>query len=1635
MNELVNLTARKARRPLAVATALTVVASLVIASPSDPTWAQLKPTRSVYTSEPTAFPRPDDPDAPLRAAVEEAKKRNEPVAVEAVYTETSRTWAYPDGHLTLQSYAGPTQLKRSDGSWAWIDTTLVERDGVLKPKLAKADVSFSLGGNGPFASMVRAKGQRFALSWLHDLPKPEVAGNVARYVDAAGPGADLVVTALPTGFRHDVVLRKRPTKPVELRIPVETDGLTLADGKKDKGLTLVDSKGKQVASAAEPVAIDAGPKPAEADAGKAVPSRTGKIATRVETDNGRQVLVLKPDPGFLNDPATRYPLTVDPTTTLPLLSDVVIGSDGIINTSPASTQLETSKQRTYGDGHITYAHTLLKFDTSVLAGRAVGNARLEMYVEQDVGCRWYGPGGVEVKRVTSGWNANNVSWSSQPSVTSFGSSIQICPNTSQLDPNGNWIPRTNTWDVTAMANAWASGAQSEGIQVSAYSDFDHQPNQGLGFWIYYHSAERVGGKPPKLTVSYWLPPEIPTVTAESIDSMSGNDAIARSQNVKVSFKSAVPEATNLDYTVTVNDSTMKPPPAFPAGHVAHWKFDEAAGATSAADASGNGHTAAYVGSRRHSITGKLGGAIKLNDLHGSTGTVPDSSASTSRAVLNQNTSFSISTWVKLHDSDDIQWLASQDGNPFGLSIYYLGSSWQKIRLQVSGTGGSTGYGVWVDSAKLVKADTWTHLVAMYDAAAGKIRIYIDGVLSAQSDYTPTGSVTSGPFRIGADKAQTPIHLLQGSLDDMRLYQRALTVQEVKDLYGEVAATSYNAKPSGQVINQTFELSNPASLKFVVKACRSGVTPPSCNESPAYRITSDAPMLPTDAETGMADPAQPILSGMVNRPSGGPVTAKYYLYDNSGAPVGAAPLGTRSVHGGERASFQVAANTVQPGTTYKWQMIACASDSNGAGEVCTSKTAQVSFTTPGAPSPPPVEDVRHLTLGKDSFVIKSVKTDPTACSGGPCTVADTAMIQIGGTSVDKTATVIGFKLDELPDGAGVSEAILRLGTPICPAGLCPADAIITATPLKSPVTGETKGSDLAADADPNTSSYPLPLSGPQADIAGSEYQWLMLTSNKDEVITFADASAADQPSLALAYLPAGPPSKVLNLTASGGDASAMASWGLPDSNGSVAMLDGYDIEVIDNGGAVVKTLEAKEPYVAISGLANDATYTVKVRAKTVFGVGDWEATTATTKAVPPPPVKGGTACLLELPTGTHTVTAAAGAGAQAYIDRVKGYYQAQDAVLENRAATIWDAPGVAPDAPSTAKLSLVNAALVQQRASMTRAGTTRTNSQVQVSNTIIQAMSDGTVRVTADINRTWSEEASAMAGAAVKAGASATSQTSGQVEPSESTISIFVFDRCGNITVIQVPNDAEEDSTDFFEIDGDSFLEQKLRASDDDVIAASSTATAVAGEPCRSNVKSWARAYANEKTRPAKGLLFEVLGQSKWDACLPYDDTTWNVSKFGAVATLYTASSFRKPKGASAKKVNAYILNNSSVDIKSTACFKVTTTTYQLAVQGNVGLPQGGEVGGGLTFTQTASKDCPGEYSLTGEKGGGNEKVAFRSSFWGPKDALIATCWMSTGNTCSISHYQQRSFGTFNWAKQKGIKTARILPATSLWRDR
>jgi hypothetical protein len=336
---------------------------------------------------------------------------------------------------------------QAEDGWRAIDTTLVETGDVLTPKAAAAHVQISAGGSGPLARVTGADGRSFALEWPTTLPKPVVTGDVATYVNAAGPG-DLVVRALSTGFRHDVVLRERPAGAVEYRLPIRSDGLTLAVGASG-GLTLRDGKGKTAGSAPPPVMLDA-----NADKRRPWAGRHGKIDTKVVTEGGRQVLVLRPDPAFLADPATKYPLTVDPITTLPMLSDAWIADYGI--TGAMTQTSDTLYVGTYNESGVPGVERgYLRFDTGAITGANASAATLNLYRSEAIGCGDSGSG-IRAQRITATWNPATLTWGNKPATTDVQ---QATTN----DFATCSTPGTMSWDATAFAQAWATGTANHGI--------------------------------------------------------------------------------------------------------------------------------------------------------------------------------------------------------------------------------------------------------------------------------------------------------------------------------------------------------------------------------------------------------------------------------------------------------------------------------------------------------------------------------------------------------------------------------------------------------------------------------------------------------------------------------------------------------------------------------------------------------------------------------------------------------------------------------------------------------------------------------------------------------------------------------------------------------------------------------------------------------------------------------------------------------------------------------------------------------------------------------------------------------------------------------------------------------------------
>ena len=87
---------------------------------------------------------------------------------------------------------------------------------------------------------------------------------------------------------------------------------------------------------------------------------------------------------------------------------------------------------------------------------------------------------------------------------------------------------------------------------------------------------------------------------------------------------------------------------------------------------------------------------------------------------------------------------------------------------------------YVDSVKTIPAKTWVHVASTYDGAT--LKIYINGVLDRSLAVSGRTCANAEPVTIGA-KNKTSAGLVEayfdGRIDDFRIYDRALTVAEIK----------------------------------------------------------------------------------------------------------------------------------------------------------------------------------------------------------------------------------------------------------------------------------------------------------------------------------------------------------------------------------------------------------------------------------------------------------------------------------------------------------------------------------------------------------------------------------------------------------------------------------------------------------------------------------------------------------------------------------------------------------------------------------------------------------------------------------------------------------------------------------------
>ncbi len=226
-------------------------------------------------------------------------------------------------------------------------------------------------------------------------------------------------------------------------------------------------------------------------------------------------------------------------------------------------------------------------------------------------------------------------------------------------------------------------------------------------------------------------------------------------------------------------SPVPAPVTVPSGLVAQWKFDEGGG-TVACDSSGNGNHGTLVNGPVWT-TGVTGSALSFDGVN-------DYVKANSGARTGP---FSVSLWVRAYKTNQAEWsgiFASADSpavNTFQIDIGGTSSlgcdgQYRFYGQDQTGQNISLCFGPYTTD--------WQFLTATFDGTA--IRVYVNGVLKASASPSFAGSIQL--LKVGANRGTNLF--FSGVVDEVRVYNGALSITDIQSIYQQGAANPIVATP-------------------------------------------------------------------------------------------------------------------------------------------------------------------------------------------------------------------------------------------------------------------------------------------------------------------------------------------------------------------------------------------------------------------------------------------------------------------------------------------------------------------------------------------------------------------------------------------------------------------------------------------------------------------------------------------------------------------------------------------------------------------------------------------------------------------------------------------------------------------------
>ncbi|MFF3610070.1 LamG-like jellyroll fold domain-containing protein [Streptomyces sp. NPDC002463] len=167
---------------------------------------------------------------------------------------------------------------------------------------------------------------------------------------------------------------------------------------------------------------------------------------------------------------------------------------------------------------------------------------------------------------------------------------------------------------------------------------------------------------------------------------------------------------------------------------------------------------------------------------------------TDRAVLETNRSFTMSAWVKPKSINPVASAAlAQLGQRHSITLGAIGAKWA---IKAPSTDSSASDSTWYNSTSsaTVVVDKWTHLAGVYNASAKTLTIYVDGVPGTPATNVTMWSARGKMMFGGMQYAGKLCDPWDGSIDDIAVWDRALSSSELSEAaQGRPVTTGLPAK--------------------------------------------------------------------------------------------------------------------------------------------------------------------------------------------------------------------------------------------------------------------------------------------------------------------------------------------------------------------------------------------------------------------------------------------------------------------------------------------------------------------------------------------------------------------------------------------------------------------------------------------------------------------------------------------------------------------------------------------------------------------------------------------------------------------------------------------------------------------------